>query len=480
MLQDVATSVRIVKPRCVPRFTLAATHEQRLRAWLCIPAEGGPAIFVRSWLDCRANLPKPGNTHRPSANIVAPMILVFELTWDGSTHGPGNSHLIQMIAHAFPEHAVRVHAGAGHLHELRSFPALTALANLSFEAVSLWGDAASRSKTQDVSLSRFCLEFNILRAALAAAPKGERLLLVFASATSTAILAARLALRVTGREAGIKVGLHGNLNDLQAQRSRNPFLRALDMRAVMSRPRRGLRYLTFEAAIAAELRGMIPATANAVDSIPLAVNVSELDAWRPLELGEPLRVGLVGLATEAKGITQFLETARLFRAEYGPRIEFCLVGSIQGRDDPERFRDLAHPVAQGHMPRAAYIERLLSLHYVFLPLKPVYYRLSPSGGFIDALTWLKPVIATRLPIIADCFDEGGDIGHLCDDLAGMQAVLRAIMARPEPARYARQVEALRRVRAGREPAALAPAYRRLVVEGFPGFSGEANDTIAVP
>jgi hypothetical protein len=132
------------------------------------------------------------------------------------------------------------------------------------------------------------------------------------------------------------------------------------------------------------------------------------------------------------------------------------------------------------MPRAAYIERLLSLHYVFLPLKPVYYRLSPSGGFIDALTWLKPVIATRLPIIADCFDEGGDIGHLCDDLAGMQAVLRAIMARPEPARYARQVEALRRVRARREPAALAPAYRRLVVEGFPGFSGEANDTIAVP
>lgn len=407
------------------------------------------------------------------------MILLFELTWDGSAHGPGNSHLVQMIAHAFPGHVVRVHAGAAHLQELRSFAALTMLANVSFEAVPLWGDAASRGKTQDVSLSRFRSEFNVLRTALAAAPKDEKLLIVFASATSTAILAARLALRVTGRQAGIQVGLHGNLNDLEGRRSRNPLLRALDMRAVMSRPARGLRYLTFEAAIAAELRRMIPATAGAVDSIPLAVNVSELDAWRPLELGEPLRVGLVGLATEAKGITPFLETARLFREQYGTRIEFCLVGSMQGRDDPERFRDLAHPVAQGHMTRAAFIERLLSLHYVFLPLRPIYYRLSPSGGFIDALTWLKPVIATRLPIIADCFDEGGDIGHLCDDVAAMQAVLHEIMARPDPARYARQVEALRRVRAGREPAALAPAYRRLVVEGFAGFPAQAKDAAAV-
>ena len=414
------------------------------------------------------------------AHIIPPMILLFELTWDGSAHGPVNSHLAQMIAHAFPGHEVRVRAGAAHLQELRSFSALTMLPNVSFEAVPLWGDAAARGKTQDVSLSRFSSELRVLRAALAAAPKDETLLIVFASATSTAILAARLALRLTGREAGIQVGLHGNLNDVESRRSRNPLMRALDMRGVLSRPMHSVRYLTFEAAIAGELRRLIPATAGAVDSIPHTVNVSELSAWRPLELSEPLRVGLVGLATEAKGITPFLETARLFREQYGHRIEFHLVGSIQGRDDPARFGNLAHPVEHGHMPRAAFVERLLSLHYLFLPLRREYYRLSPSGGFIDALTWLKPVIATRLPIIAECFDEGGDIGHLCDDISGMQAVLHQIMARPDPKRYARQVEALRRVRAGREPAALAPAYRRLVIEGFPAFAAEANDAAALP
>jgi hypothetical protein len=396
------------------------------------------------------------------------MILVFELTWDGLSHAPGNSHLVQMIAHAFPERAVRVHGGAAHLQQLQSFPDLVALPNVSFQSVRLHPDPALAGKTHVISLARMYSEFRAFRAAFAQVPHGTGpLLVMLASATSTAIVAARLALRLSGLRASIQVGLHGNLNDIEGWRSRNPLLRALDLRSVMGRRDPALRYLTFEAAVSRELGRLVPAAADVTDSIPLAVNMAELGSWRAVPLAEPLRVGLVGLATTAKGIESFLETADSFKAQYGERVEFTLIGNLQQGDDVGRYRNLAHPVTFDYLPRPLFVERLLAMHYIFLPYKPIYYRLSPSGALIDALTWLKPVIATRVPIVEDLFAAGGDIGHLCDDVAGMQAALHGILANPDPQRYAAQVEALRVLRAGRTPAALGPPYRRLVETGFP-------------
>ena len=91
---------------------------------------------------------------------------------------------------------------------------------------------------------------------------------------------------------------------------------------------------------------------------------------------------------------------------------------------------------------------------------------------IDAITWLKPIIATRLPIVEALFRRFGDIGTLCADETAMRAAVEAAVSTQDAARYQRQVEALRAVRASRSPAALAADYRTLVHGMFPGLLRE--------
>jgi hypothetical protein len=87
---------------------------------------------------------------------------------------------------------------------------------------------------------------------------------------------------------------------------------------------------------------------------------------------------------------------------------------------------------------------------------------------LDAITWLKPIIATRLPIVADLFSRFGNIGYLCDDPGALQTALEEIVTRPDPERYREQVAAMRRARDARMPSVLAERYRTILSERF-GF-----------
>ncbi len=133
------------------------------------------------------------------------------------------------------------------------------------------------------------------------------------------------------------------------------------------------------------------------------------------------------------------------------------------------FAVLNEPIPTLHIPRPEFIEKLRRLHYVCLLLQPGYYELSASGALLDAITWLRPIIATRVPIIVDLFERFGDIGDLCDDLDGMRTAITRLADNPDPARYDRQVANLRRVRGSREPGTLAADYRRMIGAAFPSL-----------
>ncbi|MCR0985111.1 glycosyltransferase family protein [Roseomonas populi] len=398
------------------------------------------------------------------------MILVFDMTNGGTAHVPINRGLLQAMALALPGTGVRFHAEADHLAALREDPAMLRLPNLRFTPIAL--SPLYRWKTHIVSARRFWRELRTIQAALRAAAReasaGEAHLIVLASTTPTAILAALIAARTARQTVSVQVGMHGNLNEVVGWRSRHPLVRMLDLHAMLARPARQLRLLVFETVIREALEAIIPGSRARTDVLPHPVDTREAAGHPAPGLDGPLRIGIVGMATGSKGIDAFLETARLFRARYGERIEFHIVGGRPHTTPAERFADIAHPVEIGHIPRATFAARLAGLHYVFLPLQPGYYSLSPSGGLMDAVAWCKPVIAARVPITEALFDEGGDIGHLCDDLAGMQAVLEEVMAGGlDRARYEAQVAALRRLREGRGPEAQALAYRTILRQGFP-------------
>lgn len=396
------------------------------------------------------------------------MILVFEPTWTGTMHAPGNSATIQTISRAFPDQQIRIYADPTHLHELKRDAGLTSRPQISFHPISL--DEQFAQRPHIVSFRRFLRELAAMRAALRSIPN-EPCLIMLISATSTAIFAASILSRTQRRRIGIQVGLHGNLNDLNGWRSRNPAIRALDTRsALTSRHPDALRFLVLEQAIRTELDRLAPTAAARTDVLELPVNISEIPDVPETELKLPVRIGFVGQATEAKGISSFLEAAGRLKARHGSAVEFHLVGRAISGSDLTRFNILDSPITDQHLPRASFLERLGALHYVFLPYQPNgYYNLSASGALLDAITWLKPIITTQTPIVADLFARYGDIGYLCDDPEQMVAAVEAIVTAPDPRRYQAQRTALIGARQARTPERLAQQYQSILSKGFTGL-----------
>ena len=145
----------------------------------------------------------------------------------------------------------------------------------------------------------------------------------------------------------------------------------------------------------------------------------------------PLRAGFVGQATAAKGIDVFLRLARSLTVQFPGQVVFHLVGRAMPNSDLASFAPLAEPVGIEHLSRAVFVERLARLHYVVLPFQPGYYDLAASGALLDALTWLKPIIALRGAMAVAFFAEGGEIGYLCDNEAELHATLAALVEGPD-------------------------------------------------
>jgi hypothetical protein len=396
------------------------------------------------------------------------MILVFEMLWVGTQHAPGNSATIQAIARGFPDQMVRVFADPTHLAELCADPALTACGNVDFAPITL--HPAHRGKTHRVAWGRFRQELATLRHGLAQVRRGENCLLMLISATPTAIFAASLLARLHPGRIGVQVGLHGNLNDAFGWRPRNPLIRAFNLySALTARHPRVLRFMVLEQGIRDTLTTLLPKAATRTDVLELPINVAEVAGQQAPIFAQPIRIGLVGLATAAKGTALFLDIACEMTARFPGRVTFHHVGRLTPEADPAPFAVLAEPPSTEHLPRAEFTARLAALHYVFLPISEQYYNLSASGALLDAMTWAKPVIARALPIVTPHFHRFGDIGYLCDSDAAMRTAVETILTSMDADRYAQQVTAMQALRAARTPTALAGTYRALIEQEYPGL-----------
>jgi glycosyltransferase involved in cell wall biosynthesis len=399
------------------------------------------------------------------------MILAIEQTWTGTLHAATNSGTLQTLARAFPGEPIHVFAEATHLAELQrdaGSPAMT------FHPIAV--SPHFRGKTHIVSTRRFAREAATLLQALRRSDPRQDCLMVLMSATPTAILAAAWLLRLfRRRRLGVQVVLHGNLNDINGWRPRNPLRRRFDLLGVLGRPHPpGLRFVVLDEAIREALGRILPGLLPRVDVFPLPINLDEVPTVPPCRLEAPVRIGFVGLATAAKGIDTFLRVAAASKQRFGTQVEFQHVGRVPEGSDLRPFQVLAQPPSTAPLERTEFLRRMAQLHYVLLPYRRGYYDLSASGALVDAMTCQKPIVATRIPFIDGLFAAFGDIGHACDDEAGLAAAVETIMGLDQ-ARYDRQVAAMGRVRSSRLPEALAPRYRDVVASGYGGLLTSGPD-----
>lgn len=396
------------------------------------------------------------------AGGVAPDIVVaIEPTWTGNFHAASNASTLQIVAKAFPETPIRVLAEASHLDALAIDSNFSGLAQVATEAIDL--HPQYRFRPHIVSLGRGRAELAMMRRALAPLA-GRRVLMFLMSATSTALAAASLLCRASRRELAVQAVLHGNLAEaaLDGWRPRNPLVRWLDMPTMLEagHPER-LRFIVLEPAIRDALARRMPCAAARTDVLPLPVQAYEIPDATPPAFAPPLRFGFVGQATEAKGIDAFLDLARRAKTRHGDRVGFDIIGRAQPGTDLAQFADVAEAITHEHLSRAEFTRRLAALHFVVLPFREGYYTFSASGALIDAVTWAKPFIATRLPIAEQWFERYGDVGYLCPDTASIAAVIDEIVLAQDADRYAAQAARLEHARADRLPDALARDYRAI-------------------
>jgi glycosyltransferase involved in cell wall biosynthesis len=395
------------------------------------------------------------------------MIVAIEPTWTGTIHAPGNTTLLDIAKLAFPGETLAIHAEAGHVKEVKSLLKAAASPTVQFHTIEL--SDAFRHRPHIVSLRRLFREFQTIRKALSDVPPDEDCVLILLSVTSTSMVAANLLARLRPGRTFIQAQLHGNLNELTDWRHGDPVRRALDLKSVLSRRHRRMRYLVLEEFIRTRLAALSPATGDTTDVLPHPLALQgHVEAERPLD--QPLRLGLVGLGSEEKGMSVFLRIAQQLKAELGDRIRFHHVGTFVPGTDPALYALLEEPPAEKQLTRQEFLARINRLHYVVFPFKQNYYGLSASGTFMDSVAALKPVIATRIPLTEQFFREFGPIGHLCDGEAEMVSTIRNIALKPDAETYRAQAETMRRGRAARSLEALAPGYRDIIRKALPGFA----------
>ena len=248
---------------------------------------------------------------------------------------------------------------------------------------------------------------------------------------------------------------HGELTELTGWRSRRPTWRGLDLTAALRRWfRRGGSITVLEPHVEEALGERFPGLvrAGSVKVLPHPTTQAE-HADGTGSTDGPLQVGFLGIATRAKGFDAFVEVADRLRDEPGVRFR---VAGFRGEGLPDLPLDaLADPLPATGLPRAEFERVVAELDYVCLPLSGDYYRFAASGTVLDAIRYLKPILALDTPLARRLFESAGDIGHLCADGAALETTIRELASAHDDARRRRQVENLRRLRERRSPAALA-------------------------
>ena len=103
------------------------------------------------------------------------------------------------------------------------------------------------------------------------------------------------------------------------------------------------------------------------------------------------------------------------------------------------------------------------MHYVCLFFEGKHYDVTASGVLLDCIGREKPVITSNIALFQKLEERYGDIGHICPD-GSYDQLIANLIENPDPDRYRRQVENLRKAKQARSPAQLALKIKALRTE----------------
>lgn len=393
------------------------------------------------------------------------MIFIIEPACRGLEHSPVNSAMVQVCRLAFPEQRIRFHAEKTHLAAVQNLLPSRTRDGVEWVGINVPPRYAGFGR-------RIFTELLLLRHVLAQARLNRGHVLLLSSLAST-IVGVKLVHMLSRNKVHVQAILHGNLSEVAAWRSRNPLVRAFDLRSALSfGADRRLRYIVLEAGIAQQLAQILPRVQSAVDWISHPIPPQE-GAEAPDLPSLPLNVSFLGLASPLKGFDIFVETAQRVLRRCPGQVRFHAIGRLPPNTPPREFSALTTAPHRDVLPRELYIEAIKATHYVCLPFQGAHYELSASGTLLDAIAWRKPIIALPSSAAREIFADSPDIGHLCSTPNELVEVITDLARNFTQETYRRSVTAVSDLRRRRMAEALAPHYQALT-RNFLSSNDERN------
>lgn len=381
-------------------------------------------------------------------------INIFDTVCTGLQHAPFNASMLEIVALALPETPITFFAQDGHIDEVRRMLGHETRTRVRWVPVTIPAETAGFSR-------RLVNELRLLRTLGRVSGSGGGTLVLILTALESTIAAIKVLHSFDVHFPPVQAVLHGYLNRIVGWRSRNPWIRATSLRSIMSLwTDSKLRYVVLEEPIRRQLLLLLPGLKGQVDWISHPFPPAETHG-SPETPGSPVRIGFLGLATREKGFDVFLRLAEQVKKIHGDRVEFHALGRMPSGTAIPRSDYLTTLPTTVSLPRDDYVRSVRSLHYVCLPYQGGYYELSPSGVLLDAVAFLKPIVALPSPVLRALFAREPQIGFLCESPEELTQLVSRLPEMMDRDRYQSFVEALRALREKRSPARLAPVYRLL-------------------
>ena len=374
------------------------------------------------------------------------MIVVFNAVAWGFEHVPFDAAFLATTAEAYPGEPIHFFAEKDHLGQTQRFlDSRRALPGVEWRELVLPPRLAPpRARWRD--------DLRVCRQVLSEAQRlgAERVIACYLHAI-TGTLALK-ALRLLHRKSSLALIHHSGVMKLASSRRLHPLLELGNRR---------LRQLVLGDAIRAEVIGQFPGMAGTLHAIRHPYFFEEASPSElPLPADGPITFSFVGLIDETKGFPGFVELAGALAPAWDGAVRFDLIGGKREGVTPAMTGP--HVTAYAHdgpLAREVFEQKLGETAYTVFPYDPEYYRLVASGSVLDALAAGKPIIALRNPQFDEMFQVMGDIGYLCDDVAGIKRTIEAILREPPRARYAQQSRNTLSARRLFEPAQVATQLR---------------------
>ncbi len=400
------------------------------------------------------------------------MIVVFEPTLRGSGHSVLNAGILITLRQVFPSTPIAFFADASHLENVRAHLPIDVASTVAFRPVSFELPLVEKYPRKQVET----LVSELFRETFQAHA------FVYLLTTSFYRFLVPLLVRIAAVLAPdtrviTHFMLHGTNRDELQHRSRNPLVRRWDVQSAIQRVNPSeVKFLVLDAATIPAWADISPQLEPMLLALDIAIMPGEsLRSGIRSSSSTPLKFGLLGQATEAKGFFAFRNLAERVEERTPGMAEFHLVGRLSSalaRSDTgplklhsEKAQERDRPAAQ--MDRHSYMAKIATLDYVCLLYTGDYYDSGASGVFYDAVNLARPIIALPTRFIEDAFARFGNIGFLCRTAADVDEVVRRILHGDYAKVYPAQVRALQTARQYWLPEAVAARFRASLEQACP-------------